>query len=384
MHQHNSLVVLSAMVALLAPECLLACEARPFGAIRARSAILLEVGSAQELVSHEPTTPIAPASLVKLMTVYLTFEAVKAGQVQLKDEVVVSEAAWRMGGSQMFLQPGDRVPLRELLRGVAIAGANDAAVAVAEHLAGGIESFVAQMNRQAKKLALRETVFRNPHGLPHPEQVTTARDMARLAAALLRDYPEGAALHAERSITYRGIRQYNRNRLLGRDRRVDGLRTGYLSEAGYHLVATARAEGRRLIAVVLGAASEQARAVLALDLLRYGFGQFTIGTLFASRSPLRRIPIWEGTEDTVTAVAAEAGTVSIPLGKTDAVKVTYDVAPSLVAPVEQGAVLGRATITCEDRLLREVDLVADRAVPQAWIGKRLLHRIWRVLSPGGK
>ena len=140
LRQHNSLVVLSAIATLLTPERLSACEPGPFGAVRASSAILFEVGSAQELVSHEPTTPIAPASLVKLMTVYLTFEAVKAGQVQLKDEVVVSEAAWRMGGSQMFLEPGDRVPLRELLRGMAIIGANDAAVAVAEHLAIGLAS----------------------------------------------------------------------------------------------------------------------------------------------------------------------------------------------------------------------------------------------------
>ncbi len=240
------------------------------------------------------------------------------------------------------------------------------------------------MNRQAEELGLHKTIFRNPHGLPHPEQVTTARDMARLAVALLRDHPEAAALHAERSITYRGIRQYNRNRLLGRDPRVDGLRTGYLSEAGYHLVATAHEEGRRLVTVVLSAESEQAREALALDLLRYGFGQFTVETLFASGSPLRQIPVWEGTDDAVTLLAAEAGTVSVPRGKAEGVEVTYDVPPSLVAPVEQGAVLGRATITCEDRVLREVDLLADRTVPQAWVGKRLLHRIWRAIAPGGE
>ena len=347
--------------------------------VNAKAAVLLDVASGQILFQQDATTRVVPASLVKLMTVYLAYDALGAGSVRLNDRVSISKHASRMGGAQIFLREGDQASFKELLLGVAIASGNDAAIALGEHLAGFRAAFVAQMNAKAKEFGLMDTRFQNPNGLPAPDQFTSARDMALLARHLIRDYPAALQLHSGKTFEYRGIRQHNRNRLLWKDSRVDGLKTGWLEEAGFHIVATAKEENRRLIAVVLGARSERDREEIALRLLNYGFKNFHNVRFFSKGDRVKNLPVWKGTEDLLAVVATEPGIVTIKNGSPQPT-LTYQFPDSLVAPILVGQKVGEALITEEGRELARVDLVAMRAVPQAGFLKRLLHSLLLIFS----
>ncbi|MCZ6479474.1 MAG: D-alanyl-D-alanine carboxypeptidase family protein [Candidatus Methylomirabilales bacterium] len=347
--------------------------------VNAKAAVLLDVASGQTLFQQDATTRVVPASLAKLMTVYLAYDALGAGSVRLNDRVSISKHASRMGGSQIFLREGDQASFKELLLGVAIASGNDAAIALAEHLAGFRAAFVAQMNAKAKELGLMETRFQNPNGLPAPDQFTSARDMALLARHLIQDYPTALQLHSGKTFEYRGIRQHNRNRLLWKDSRVDGLKTGWLEEAGFHIVATAKEEDRRLIAVVLGARSERDREQIALHLINYGFKNFHNVRFFSKGDRVKNLPVWKGTEDLLAVVATEPGIVTIKNGSPQPT-LAYQFPDSLVAPIPVGQKVGEALITEEGRELARVDLVAMRAVPQAGFLKRLLHSLLLIFS----
>jgi len=349
--------------------------------VDAKAAVLLDVASGQILFDQNSTTRVVPASLVKLMTVYLAYDALEAGSVRLNELVSISKHASRMGGAQIFLREGDQASFKELLQGLAIASGNDAASALAEHLAGFRAAFVAQMNAKAKELGLMDTRFQNPNGLPVPDQFTTARDMAILALHLIRDHPAALQLHSGKAFEYRGIKQHNRNRLLWKDSRVDGLKTGWLEKAGYHIVATAKEkEGdRRLIAVVLGARSERDREQIALHLLNYGFKNFHNVRFFSKGDRVKNLPVWKGTEDLIAVVAKEPGIVTIKNGSPPPT-LAYQFPAKLVAPIPAGLKVGEALITEEDRELARVDLVAMRPVPQAGILKRLLHSLLLIFS----
>lgn len=340
--------------------------------VKAKAAVLLDVASGQVLFKQNPTTRVAPASLAKLMTVYLAYDALEAGSVRLNDLVSISQQASRMGGSQIFLQVGDRVRFKELLQGVAIASGNDAAIALAEHLAGFRAAFVAQMNAKGKELKLMDTQFQNPNGLPARDQFTTARDMGFLALHLIRNHPAALPLHSGKTFEYKGIRQHNRNRLLRKDSRVDGLKTGWLEEAGFHIIATAAEGERRLIAVVLGARSERSREEIALRLLNYGYKNFHNVRFFGKGDRVKNLPIWKGTEDLLGVIAKEPGIVTIKNGSPQPT-LAYHFPDKLVAPIPAGQKVGEALITEEDQELVRVDLVAMRAVPEAHFLKRLLH-----------
>lgn len=349
--------------------------------VKAKAAVLLDVASGRILFQQDATTRVVPASLVKLMTVYLAYDALGAGSVRLNDRVSISKHASRMGGSQIFLREGDQASFKELLLGVAIASGNDAAIALAEHLAGFRAAFVAQMNAKAKELGLMDTRFQNPNGLPGPDQFTTARDMAFLSRHLIRDHPAALQLHSGKVFEYRGIRQHNRNRLLWKDARVDGLKTGWLEKAGFHIVATAKEkEGdRRLIAVVLGARSERDREEIAVHLINYGFKNFHNVRFFSKGDRVKNLPVWKGTEDLLGVVAKEPGIVTIKNGNPQPTLV-YQFPAKLVAPIPAGSKVGEALITEESRELARVDLVAMRAVPQAGFLKRLLHSLLLIFS----
>ncbi len=349
--------------------------------VKAKAAVLLDVASGQILFQQDATTRVVPASLVKLMTVYLAYDALGAGSVRLNDRVSISKHASRMGGSQIFLREGDQASFKELLLGVAIASGNDAAIALAEHLAGFRAAFVAQMNAKAKELGLMDTRFQNPNGLPGPDQFTTARDMAFLSRHLIRDHPAALQLHSGKAFEYRGIRQHNRNRLLWKDARVDGLKTGWLEKAGFHIVATAKEKegGRRLIAVVLGARSERDREEIAVHLINYGFRNFHNVQFFSKGDRVKNLPVWKGTEDLLGVVAKEPGIVTIKNGNPQPTLV-YQFPAKLVAPIPAGSKVGEALITEESRELARVDLVAMRAVPQAGFLKRLLHSLLLIFS----
>jgi D-alanyl-D-alanine carboxypeptidase (penicillin-binding protein 5/6) len=342
--------------------------------VDAKAAVLMEATSGQILFEQNATTRIAPASLTKIMTVYLAYDALRDGTVHLHDAVSVSKHASKMGGSQIFLKPGDRISFRGLLQGVAIASGNDATIALAEYLAGFPDAFVVRMNAKGNELGLSNTQFQNPHGLSAKDQYTTALDVARLARQFIIDHPAALELHAMKSFEHNGIKQHNRNRLLWRDPRVNGLKTGWLKKAGYHIVATSQEDERELIAVVLGAKSERAREDIALRLLNYGFKNFHAVHFFSTGERIKNLPVWKGTKDHLGVYAKGPGLVAVQNG-TPEPTLTYDLPDKLIAPISEGQKLGEAVITAEGKELVRVELVAMNPAPEAGFFRRLLHSI---------
>lgn len=335
--------------------------AEPF-AVGARAAVLLDMHTGKVLYAKNPTTTIMPASLAKIMTMALALEALEAGQVSLTDEVVISEGAWRLSGSSMFLNIGDRVPLESLLYGIGVLSGNDAALAVAEHLAGSEEAFVARMNKRAQELGLTGTRFADSHGLPSGNQQTTAMDMARLARIFVTDHGHGLTYMATKEFEYGGIRQTNRNRLLFRDNRVTGLKTGFLNEAGYHLVATAVEGDMSLGAVVLGAAGFDEREEDALALLNYGFREFVTLRPAWGEEGLRTLTVYKGKEKAVSVRPVERPAVTVTRSEAGQVTVTDDLPAYVIAPITPGQRLGSLIVGVGDRQETEVPLVAAAAV----------------------
>jgi len=240
-----------------------------------KAAILLDMSSGRVIYERNPDLPIAPASITKIMTLYLTYEAVENGKARWSDQVLVSPQATRLGGTRMFLRPHSRVSLSDLAMGTAVASANDAAWAIAEYLGGDVDTFVGMMNKKAKELGMKHTVFKNPHGLPEPGQVTTARDIMLLSRAYLSRFPAVLALHSRPVFNYRGKTLRNRNHLLGHYPGADGIKTGFICEAGYNISATAKRGSTRLIAVVLGARTFRLRDREVEKLLDEGFQRVT-------------------------------------------------------------------------------------------------------------
>ncbi|EWG98384.1 D-alanyl-D-alanine carboxypeptidase, partial [Halomonas sp. BC04] len=262
--------------------------------IAAKSWFLMDADSGRVLIEHNADERLPPASLTKLMTAYLVERELDRGNIGMDDMVRVSENAWRTGGSKMFIEVDTEVSIRDLLYGIIIASGNDASVAVAEHLAGGEAPFADLMNQHATRLGLHNTNFTNATGLPHPEQYSSARDMALLSQYIINDYPEHYAVYAEKYFTYSDIRQPNRNRLLWRDPSVDGLKTGWTTEAGYGLVASAKRDDMRLISVVMGTSSEESRAQETQKLLSYGFRYYETLNLYEQGAVLNTPRIWGG------------------------------------------------------------------------------------------
>src|SRR5690554_127605 len=260
----------------------------------APSYILVDFHSGQELAGKNADERMEPASLTKLMTVYAVLHELNAGRLSLDDQVTVSEKAWRAEGSRMFIEVGTKVSVEKLLRGVIIQSGNDASIALAEHIAGSEGTFAQLMNQYAQTLGMTGTHFMNATGLPHPEHFSTARDLAKLAAAIIREFPEHYSLYSEKQFTYNGITQYNRNKLLWRDPSVDGLKTGHTQSAGYGLITSAQRENMRLISVVMGTKGEDDRAQQSQALLNYGFRFFETHRLYAAGTALAEPRVWKG------------------------------------------------------------------------------------------
>lgn len=331
--------------------------------IDATAGILLDFDSGQILFSQNGNETHIPASLVKVMTMFVALDHIEQGRVSLEDEVIVSERAWRMGGSQMFLEVGETVTVQDLLYGISVISGNDACVAVAEAVAGSEELFVRRMNEKAQELGL-SLRFVDVHGLSEENQIT-AQDVAQLAKAYIQAHPDALQYHQERSFGHQPrsqsspIVQNNRNRLLWRYEGADGLKTGFLSKAGYNLMATASRDNRRLIAVVLGADSESTRENEAIRLLNYGFRNFELVDL-SQLLPNRQERVYKGRENTVAVSPATPG-VTIPQGAHDRVNVEI-VTEQLVAPIRQGQQVGRVVVTYQDRVLKETPLLAQSDV----------------------
>ncbi|OGP68443.1 MAG: hypothetical protein A2170_12385 [Deltaproteobacteria bacterium RBG_13_53_10] len=332
----------------------------------AQSAILMDGLTGQVLYEQNSKERIAPASFVKVMTLYLIYDALRAGQMKTDDLVTVSENAWKRAwktdGSKMFIKVGERVKVEDLMKGVAIASGNDACVALAEHLSGAEETFVSKMNEKAKALGLNDSQFRNPDGLPADGQYITAMDMATLARRYIEDHPEALALHSTTEFEYNGIRQGNRNTLLQKNIGVDGLKTGHVKESGYHLVATAKREGQRLIAVVMGCDKFRKRGPEAEKLLEYGFKNFSTVEAVKKGASFGPVKVKRGKVGEITLVAAEEGKITVPKGKEGTVSVITQLPPFVEAPIEKGKVLGKVLIQNEGKVIKEVPLLSSSEV----------------------
>lgn len=344
--------------------------------IAARSWLLLDATSGQVLAEHDPDLKVEPASLTKVMTAYLAFNALKEKRLAPDQRPAVSQAAYKAGGSRMFVDPLKPATVEELLNGMIVQSGNDASIVLAEALGGSEETFAQQMNHEAKRMGLRNTQFRNATGLPDPEHFSTARDLATLAARLITDYPEYYTLYSKREYTFNNIRQPNRNRLLAIDPSVDGMKTGHTEAAGFCLIASAHRKQpglqseRRLVSVVLGASSESARAIESQKLLNYGFQNFDAVRVYAKGQPTGEYQVWKGKSDTIAGGFDTDLFVTVPRGQADKVKAEVERVQPLVAPIAQGQKIGTLRVKLDDKVLLERPLLALASVePAGWFGR---------------
>lgn len=331
--------------------------------LNATSYILIDATSGQILAASNANKPVEPASITKLMTVYIAFDAIKQGTMSLDDKVLVSKKAWQMGGSRMFIEVGDRVSVQLLLHGIITASGNDATVALAEHIAGTEDAFAGYMNQYAQRLGLQNSHFMNSSGWPAEGHHMSAHDMARVLQAIVRDFPKlYKQFFHQLELTYNGITQYNRNSLLWTDDRVDGGKTGHTKAAGYCLVASGIDDGMRLISVVTGTGSENARIAQSEALLNYGFRFFRTGRLYDPGEVITELPIWKGDADAVPVVADGAVHITYPRGRREQLTTTAQLPQTLVAPVQEGQRLGTLNIKYGQDLLLSVPLYAGKTV----------------------
>ena len=326
------------------------------------------------LVEHNPDLQLPPASLTKLMTAYILAEEVALGRLALDDTVRVSRNAWSQnpvfnGSSLMWIEPGKPVTVAELERGIVISSGNDATVAIAEHIAGSEAAFVDLMNRYAEEMGLTRTHFENSHGLPHPDHLSTARDLAATAVAAIRDHPERYAVYKEQSYTYNDITQYNRNHLLREDPSVDGLKTGYTRVAGYGLVASAQREGMRLVSVVMGSSSTASRKAETRSLLNYGFRFFETLRPLTPEASLTQARVWKGQSKQVALGVKDEVVLTLPRS-TASIDTQIEVDEPLVAPLDVNDVVGRVTLLRDGEVVSEVPLrVLQRVQPAGFFAR---------------
>ncbi|AGA33856.1 D-alanyl-D-alanine carboxypeptidase [Thioalkalivibrio nitratireducens DSM 14787] len=345
---------------------------QPPSDITAKSYILIDFDSGLPLASLDPDMEREPASLTKLMTAYVVFSEIRAGKIGLEDQVTISERAWRTGmdgASRMFIEVGERVAVEDLLRGMIVQSGNDASTALAERVAGSEGAFVDLMNAQARALGMHRSYFANPHGLPgHEAQYTTPADMARLARALIRDFPELYGYYSEKSFTYNDINQSNRNLLLWRDESFDGLKTGWTSAAGYNLVSSAKRNDRRLIAVVMGidAPNHQRGGIIRANesqaLINWGMRFFESRKLFEGGTVLNEPRLYKGASTTVEAGLAEPFWVVLPQGQGERLQATMELHGPHMAPIEAGDTVGEVRVTLGGETLGRQPLVALETV----------------------
>lgn len=361
--------------------------------VAARAYLLLDVTANQILASKDLDMPVEPASLTKLMSAYLVFDALRTKKLDLRQTLPVSERAWKMPGSRMFIDPKMQVPVEDLIKGMIVQSGNDATMALAEGVGGSSERFVQMMNDQAKVLGMKATGYKNPEGLTEAGHTTTARDLSILATRLMADFPDYVGFYAIKKYRYPGTpaaNDSNRNLLLFRDPTVDGLKTGYTEAAGYCMVATARrdftnlanpnapagapvtAGSRRLLSIVLGTANENARANESQKLLNWGFTAFEAVKLFEADQAVVAASVWKGVQNTVKIGRPQAIVVSVPSGSAGKLKTQVVRTEPLVAPISKGQQLGVVKILAEDQLVGEVPLLALEAVEQAGV----LGRAW--------
>jgi len=334
--------------------------------------ILVDADTGKVLVEKNADESLPPASLTKMMTAYIVSHEVQRGNLREDDMVNVSVKAWRMGGSKMFIREGTQVSVRDLLLGVIVQSGNDASVALAEHIAGSEDAFVDIMNQTAVRLGMTGTHFENSTGWPAEGHVTTARDMAILARAKIKDHPEYYSFYKEKQFVWNDIRQPNRNLLLFRDDSVDGIKTGHTDEAGFCLVASAKRGDMRLISVVMGTTSEEARASESQKLLSYGFRYYDTRNLYSAGEVLNQAKVWKGVGDQVSLGVSDAVKLTLPRGRHEDIEARLQIPEIITAPLTAGQEIGQLRLLLDDELLAEVPVVALNSVEQAGF----FARVW--------
>ena len=350
--------------------------------IAGTSYILIDAKTGHILIEENADEALPPASLTKIMTAYVAIEEILNGNLALADEVHISEKAWRMEGSKMFIGVDTMVEVEDLLRGIIIQSGNDASVAIAEHIAGSEEAFADMMNQYAEVLELSQSFFMNVSGLDTELYYNTmsARDLAVLAQATINKHAQFYPLYAEREFTYNGIRQSNRNTLLFRDRNVDGMKTGWTDAAGYCLVASAERDGMRLISVVMGTASEEARAIETQKLLTYGFRYYETDKLYDSNQVLTNVPIFSGAQNSVNLGIEDEVYITIPRGQAEAMTATVDVDEVIRAPLSDRQIMGEVRVVLDNNILYQGNVVSMQAVEQGGFLKRFVDWITLLFS----
>ncbi|MFT4651088.1 MAG: D-alanyl-D-alanine carboxypeptidase (penicillin-binding protein 5/6) [Polaribacter sp.] len=343
--------------------------------LKADSFYLIDFDSGRVLAEKNAEKRVEPASITKLMTAYLVDKAIADGDISLDEMVTISEKAWRMKGSKMFIEVGKEVSVESLLKGLVIQSGNDASVALAEHLAGTESAFAGYMNHQAKLLGMVNTQFKNATGWPAEGHYSTAKDIAILAIAIIRDYPETYAYYKEREYTFNGILQYNRNRLLWRDETVDGVKTGHTEAAGYCLVSSAKRDDMRLVSVLLGAKSDKARTQHSRSLLNYGFRFYETHKLYEAGEVLKSTRVWYGDQKQVSTGVAKDIHITIPRGRYQSLHATMDIESEISAPIKSGQLLGKVTVELGGEQLASEHLVAIHAVNEGGFFDRAMDSI---------
>ncbi len=358
-----------------------AADIPPPPSMAVKSYVLLDVNSNRFIAEENAAMRVEPASLTKVMTAYLTFKALKNGHLQPDQQVPVSTYAWKAEGSRMFIEPNRPVTVEELIHGVIIQSGNDASIALAEAIGGSEEVFAQLMNQEAKRLGMNNSNFMNSTGLPDPDHYTTAHDLAILAAALIQDYPEQyQRLYSMKEYTYNNITQPNRNLLLWRDPHVDGIKTGHTKAAGYCLMTSAKRGDMRLISVVLGATSENARAAESQKLLNYGFQFYESQLVYKAGAAISELKVWKGKDNTLAATVAEDLYITLPKGEYSRVKATLTTQQPLIAPIKAGQEVGTIEFALDGKVIDSQKLVASKDVGIAGFFGRLWDtiRLWFV------
>ncbi len=348
--------------------------------VAAAAYILQDYHTGKVFAENNADARLAPASLTKIMTVYVVFRELSNGHLHLDDMATISEKAWKTSGSRMFVELGNQVKIEDLLKGVIIQSGNDASVALAEHVAGSEATFADMMNQHAARLGMTNSHFKNSDGLPMEDHYTSARDLAILTTALIKEFPDYYRWFSQQEFTFNNITQHNRNQLLSRDESVDGVKTGFTDDAGYCLVASALREDMRLISVVMNAKSAKARANENQSLLNYGFRFFESHRLYQGKTPLNEARIWKGAEKTIPLGLAEDLYVTIPRRQYNDLKGVITVDKKITAPVKEGAKLGSVKVNLKDAVIAEKDLIALKAVDQGNIIQRLSDSVLMMLE----
>lgn len=338
--------------------------------VPAKGYLLIDFNSGKVLAESNADERLEPASLTKIMTGYTVFRELAAGKIALTDQVMISEKAWRTGGSKMFVEVNKQVTVEDLLKGMIIQSGNDASVALAEHVAGSVEAFAGLMNNYARELGMTASHFTNPHGLPDPELYITARDIARAAMAIVREFPDYYAWYKTREFTYNGITQPNRNPLLRRDESADGVKTGYTQAAGYCLVGSAKREDMRLVTVVMGSPTPNARAEASLALMNYGFRFHESHRLYPAGQAVESLRVWMGDREQLAVGPAADVFATIPRGRYAELSARIEKTERLTAPIAKGSEVGAVAVALGNEEIVRVPLIALESIEEGSLWRK--------------